>query len=283
MTRFVLLLLAALTTSAALPPILPTPTSKAVSEAVRWQVLDHGLQLGEYLPAVKSAVGDSKITVLKIDPRFYTFRLLESLQFHDARKTAAQWCRQQHLVACVNAGMYQPDGHAVGYLRNGPYHNNAVFNQDNALLVFAPADTLHPALKLIDRGCEADWAQQIVHYGACVQSTRMVDCTRKNTWAPQPRQWSAVLWGMDRDGQALLIFCRSPYSMHDLVNLLLQSPLDLQQAMYLEGGPEASLSVHSGNTGRDLFGSYETGFMENDDVRQAFPLPNVIGVVKKQR
>ena len=51
--------------------------------------------------------------------------------------------------------------------------------------------------------------------------------------------------------------------------------------MYLEGGPEASLSVKSGATVRNLFGSYETGFNENDASKAAFALPNVIGVVRK--
>jgi hypothetical protein len=51
--------------------------------------------------------------------------------------------------------------------------------------------------------------------------------------------------------------------------------------MYLEGGPEASPYLKSGHTERNLFGSYETGFMENDRVREAFPQPNVIGIVQK--
>ena len=90
------------------------------------------------------------------------------------------------------------------------------------------------------------------------------------------------MWGMDADGHALLIFCRSPYTMHDYVNILLQSPLRIRQAMYLEGGPEASLSINSGAVVRNLFGSYETGFTENDASNAAFPLLNVIGIVKKR-
>ena len=246
-----------------------------------WQQLAQGLALGEYTPANKSEIGDSKITILRIDPKFYAFRLLESVRYKDQRRTTAQWCQQEKLIACINAGMYQPDGRNVGYLRNYKSVNNAAFNADNCLLAFNRLDSLRAEIKLIDRGCEASWEQQAQHYQSVSQSVRMIDCQRNNTWAQQPKRWSSTVWGMDKDGQALMIFCRSPYSMHDYANILLQSPLNIQQAMYLEGGPEASLYVKSGRTERDLFGSYETGFTENDNSQAAFGLPNVIGIVRK--
>ena len=258
-----------------------TAGAQTARPEIAWQQLDQGLQLGEYVPALKSEIGDSKITILRVDPKFYAFCLLESVQFKDQRRTAAQWCQQQKLVACINAGMYEPDGRASGYLRNGKYLNNATFNANNSFLAFGRPDGQQPEIKLIDRGCEADWEQQTQRYRACSQSIRMIDCHRNNSWAPKPLKWSSAVWGMDTDGQALLIFCRSPYSMHDYIDILLQSPLHIQQAMYLEGGPEASLYVKSGSTVRDLFGSYETGFTENDDPHAAFALPNVIGIVKK--
>ena len=255
--------------------------AQSAPPAIRWQQLEPGLQLGEYVPTLKSDIGDSKITILRVDPKVYAFRLLESVQFKDQHRTAAQWCQQQKLVACINAGMYKPDGRADGYMRNGKLLNNPTFNANNNLLAFGPTDGQQPEIKLIDRACEADWEQQARRYRACSQSIRMIDCQRQNSWAPQPRRWSSAVWGMDKEGQALLIFCRSPYTMHDYVDILLNSPLNLQQAMYLEGGPEASLYVKSGATARNLFGSYETGFNENDNTKEAFALPNVIGVVKK--
>lgn len=256
-------------------------SGSAGTPTISWQTLAAGLQLGEYYPALKSTIGDSKITILKVSPQRYAFRLLTAAEHHDQRHTAAQWCQQEKLVACINAGMYEPDGRNTGYMRNSGQQLNSVFNADNCLLAFNPTDTLRPALKLIDRGCEADWEQQVQHYQSVSQSIRLIDCQRRNTWSAQPRKWSASVWGIAGDGQALLIFCRSPYPMHDLADILLEAPLNLRQAMYLEGGPEASLYVKGGGTERNLFGSYETGFMENDDVREAFPLPNVIGIVKR--
>ncbi|WP_201979115.1 phosphodiester glycosidase family protein [Hymenobacter rubidus] len=259
----------------------PAPLPRNAPDGLAWQQLAPGLALGEYTPAKKSGIGDSKITVIRIDPKRYTFRLMESARFKNQRRTAAQWCQQEKLIVCINAGMYEPDGRNVGYMRSHKFVNNAVFNADNCLLAFSPIDSLRPEIKLIDRGCAADWEQQAQCYQSVSQSIRMIDCHRRNTWAQQPKKWSSAVWGIDKDGQALMIFCRSPYTMHDYADILLQSPLNIQQAMYLEGGPEASLYVKSGRTERNLVGSYETDFNENDDSREAFALPNVIGIVRK--
>jgi hypothetical protein len=50
--------------------------------------------------------------------------------------------------------------------------------------------------------------------------------------------------------------------------------------MHVEGGPEASLSIHGGGVDLDYFGSYETGFVVDDSNDHAWPIPNVIGVAK---
>jgi len=48
--------------------------------------------------------------------------------------------------------------------------------------------------------------------------------------------------------------------------------------MHVEGGPEASLSIHTGELELDLSGSCETGFNANDLNHTQWPIPNVLGV-----
>lgn len=50
--------------------------------------------------------------------------------------------------------------------------------------------------------------------------------------------------------------------------------------MHVEGGPEASLSIHTGGVDLDLCGSYETGFNENDSNTHQWAIPNVLGVAR---
>jgi hypothetical protein len=66
--------------------------------------------------------------------------------------------------------------------------------------------------------------------------------------------------------------------MCELSRRLLALPLGLVRAMHVEGGPEASLSVHGMGIDLSLSGSYETGFNENDQNQLQWPIPNVLGV-----
>jgi hypothetical protein len=56
--------------------------------------------------------------------------------------------------------------------------------------------------------------------------------------------------------------------------------LDLAGALFLEGGPEASLLV-DGDPPLSRVGSYETGFVENDGNQAFWWLPNVVGVAPR--
>jgi hypothetical protein len=76
----------------------------------------------------------------------------------------------------------------------------------------------------------------------------------------------------------LFIHSRSPWDVHDFIEILQKLPLGITRAMYLEGGPEASLAIASGGVNKMFLGSYETGFNENDSNWRAWALPNVIGV-----
>jgi hypothetical protein len=69
--------------------------------------------------------------------------------------------------------------------------------------------------------------------------------------------------------------------MYELNEELLKANIGLVAAQYLEGGPEAQLYVHAGQTELEMFGSYETGFMQNDQNDQTWPIPNVLGIRPK--
>ena len=58
-------------------------------------------------------------------------------------------------------------------------------------------------------------------------------------------------------------------------------PLGLSAAMHVEGGPEASLSVHAGGIDLDLNGSFETGFNENESQVRQWPIPNVLATPRR--
>jgi len=246
-----------------------------------WKEIDAGLSIGEFDSPQKSWMGDSKITVVRTAPRYYSFRLLSASEFENSRMTAKEWCKQHALISAVNAGMFQSDGiTSVGYMKNFNHLNNPKLNRENAFFVFNPIDFSVPEVQIIDRKCQ-DFDQLWKKYQTIVQSIRMVSCRQTNVWSQQPRKWSVVAIGMARSGDVLFIFTRSPYSVHDFVSILLSLPLAIYSAIYLEGGPEASLYFSVKGVEIDKFGSYETSFNENDENSKAWPIANVIGIIKK--
>lgn len=247
-----------------------------------WKTIDDGLQLAAYQSPKKSILGDNMITILKIDPTQYNFNLFSAKEKGEHTRTASQWAADKKQIAIINAGMYQMD-HAtnLGYMKNYDFANNSRVNKDNTVLAFNRKDTTVPTFQIIDRTCQ-DWEILKEKYHSFSQSIRMVDCNQKNRWSQQNKKWSMVVIGKDIDGNALFIISRSPYTVYDFVNILLQSPLKLYNLMYLEGGPEASFYLDHNGTKEAVIGSYETGFNEYDDNNQFWKIPNVIGISKKE-
>jgi hypothetical protein len=246
-----------------------------------WQQVDHGLELGIFKATQPTVVGDRKIHVVRIDPEKWVFKLLAAADHGGKARTAKQWSTEFGLVAAVNAGMFQMDGLTnVGYMKVGGKVYNSRINDDNTFIAFGPTSPKLPSFQIIDRECQ-NWKSLLAQYENVTQGIRMLDCKQANRWSQQPREWSMVVMGMDKSGKALFIFCRSPYSVHNFIDQLLSLDLDLHNAMYLEGGPEASLYLKTTDCQIDLFGSYETGFFESDANDRAWPIPNVIGIQRK--
>jgi len=251
------------------------------TSASPWETLEPGLELGELQAAHPSTSGDSKIRVLRIDPRLFELRLLNASAPGQGKPlTARDWAHRNGLVAAVNASMYDADHRtSMGMMLTGKHVNNPRLNRDKAVLAFDSRSPGIAPIKLIDRECD-DLDAWKGHYGTLVQSIRMISCKGENVWAASDDPWSVAAIGVDHRGRVLFIHCRSPYTPHDLVENLLSLPLDLAGAMYAEGGPEAQLYIRSGHREIELVGSHGTSLFGSD---RAWPVPNVIGIVRRKK
>jgi Phosphodiester glycosidase len=244
-----------------------------------WRSLAPGLEVSRLPAPTWGAVGDSVVTVVRVDPQRYVFRLLSAeLMGLGRNPTALEWVRQEGVSGVINAAMFRTDQRtALGYMRDGERTNNPRWSADNAIFVSQPRRAGLPEAAILDRVCDPDAARRAEDYRVVVQSIRMLDCEGRNVWSPQPRRWSTACVGTDTAGRVLLIHVRSPYTTHDLIDLLRSLPLDLRRLMYVEGGPEASLVVAvKGEALLSEVGSFETGFHEADDNRVFWPVPNVL-------
>jgi len=257
------------------PPGTPEPRAA-------WRRLEAGLELGEFASPRPSDRGDSIVRALRIDPSRFELRLLNaSADARGGALTARAWCARAGLVAAINASMYQADHRtSVSFMRTASHTNNPRLSKDRAVLGFEPREPGVPAATIIDRECD-DFDTLRTKYGTLVQSIRMISCKGENVWSRQERRWSTAAIGTDALGRILFLHVRSPYSTHDLIDILKSLPLGLTRAMYAEGGPEAQLYVSSGAEEHEWVGSYGTGLNEEDDNRIAWPVPNVVGIARR--
>jgi len=248
----------------------------------QWQILQKGLAFGVFPAPHLSESGDSLVRVLRIDPKYFKFRLLNASAPQQGRSlTAKEWCRRNGLVAAINASMYQKDFKAsVSLMRTKSHVNNPRLSKDMTILAFDRKSAAAPPVKIIDRQCE-DFNVWKKKYGSFVQSIRMISCTGENVWIQQPNKWSTAAIGIDHQSRILFIHVRSPYSTHDLINMLQILPLNISRAMYAEGGPEAQLYIRSGTKELEFVGSYEIDFSQSKSNRFARPVPNVLGISRR--
>ena len=252
----------------------------AAGSATGWKKLADGLELGIFDAPQPAEIGDSKIRILKIDPGRYELKLLNASVSKKGRSLSAkQWCRQNGLVAAINASMFQEDFKtSVSLMRTRTHVNNPRFRKkDMTILAFDRLGTGVPEVKIIDRQCE-DFKIWKYKYGTLVQSIRMISCKGKNVWRQQPQKWSTVAIGIDKTDRVLFIHVGSPYSTHDLINILKELPLDIARAMYTEGGPQAQLYIKTGAHEYEFVGHSEIDFSNNTNPLFSWPIPNVVGI-----
>jgi len=244
-----------------------------------WQKLSEGLELGFFHSPLPSETGDSMIRILRIESARYKLRLFNASASENGRPLSAkEWCRKNGLVAAINASMYQADLKAsVSLMRTKSHINNPRLSKDMAILAFDRHSPDVPRAKIIDRQCE-DFKTWQKKYKTLIQSIRMISCKGKNVWAQQTQKWSTAAIAVDYLGRVLFIHVGSFYSTHDLINILKKLPLDIDRAMYVEGGPQAQLYINIGTHEYEFVGSYKIEIEENMNALFSRPIPNVIGI-----
>jgi hypothetical protein len=249
-------------------------------------MLQDGLHYCEYDAPEKSILNDSKLTLLKIDSRKFQFKLLSSSEHGKRNRTASDWAEEFKMNIVVNAGMFsQSNGRTnKGYMKNYSHYNNSHLNGAyNVMMAMNPKDQSEPAFKLFDLTCHP-WDSIRTKYNSFFQGMRMIDaCGNPLAWDKRPGQaCSMVICATDNEGIIYFVFTRSPYTHQSVIRFLLALPLNIRTTAYLEGGPETSLYINTGDTIITKFGSYVSKTYENDDNDHYWKIPNVIGIKSRE-
>ncbi len=261
-----------------------SPETPVSAEPSAWRNLEKGLELGIFQAPKKSALGDSLIRILRADTNYFSLRLLNATSKDQGKpRSMKNWANENGLVAAINASMYQKNMmSSVSYMKTRQHINSTWVSKDKTILAFDPTDKNLPLVRIIDRDCE-DFDKLRKLYGTLIQSIRMVSCQGENMWRRQTKMWSTAAIGLDHQNRVLFIHVRSPYTTHDLINMLLKLPIGLKQAMYVEGGADAQLYINTGKEKHEFIGSYSSGSREHDENTFSHPVPNVLGLVRLKK
>ena len=253
---------------------------------IRWKNLMSGLQYAEIDAPEKSVVNDSKLSILKIDSRQFDFEFLLASERGQHPRTATEWAEEFGKNVIVNTGMYKYNKAQSnkGYMKNYNHLNNPVKSSYyNAILAMHPKDKQKQPFEIIDITCQ-DWEKVRHEYHSLCQGMRMMSCDgTAMEFSKRPDQsCSMVVAATDTTGNLYFVFTRSPYTHKTMIRFLQGLPLGIRTTVYLEGGPEASFYINTGDTVIAKYGSYVSNTCDNDDNDHFWKIPNVIALKKKE-
>jgi hypothetical protein len=253
---------------------------------IPWHNLADGLLYAEIDAPDKSVVNDSKLTLLKIDKQKFDFEFLTASEHGKKMRTAPDWANEFNQTLIINAGMYSYNKiHSnKGYMKNYNHLNNPKKSgYYNAILAMHPKDTKKAPFDIIDI-TDQDWEKVRHEYHSLCQNMRMIGFDGAGmAFSKRPDQsCSMILAATDVESNLYFIFTRSPYTHQTMIKYLQGLPLNIRTTAYLEGGPEASLYINTGDTIIAKYGSYVSNSCANDDNDHFWEIPNVIALRKKK-
>lgn len=251
----------------------------ALPEAPRWNALEEGLEYAEF--SLQSEAGQqASLTVLRIDPELFDFRLYASAAHKHPALTLGQWADSHDLVAAINASMYLPDGvTSTGYMRQDDYINNKrLVRRFGAFFVAGPRQEGLPRADILTRE-DPQWQELLEQYRLVIQNYRMINDERRILWSPGGPLYAISAVAEDGTGKILFLHCREPLEAYSFAHALLHLPLDVRTVMYVEGGMQAGLVIRSPGLHQELRGRHLADFWVTGNVRAQ--LPNVLGIRRR--
>ena len=178
-------------------------------------IIDEGISYQTFKANQSSIIGDSEITIIKINPDLYDIKLFSSDEYEHSNLTVKEWVEIHELTIAINAGMFQSDHSSnVGYMKQGEYINNPYINHYQSVAAFNPKKTDMPLFKIFDiekvnGALEKDKVRYVINnYESVVQNLRLIKRPRENRWPKQFKIWSEIALGEDSSGNILIIFSR---------------------------------------------------------------------------
>ena len=248
-----------------------------------WTNLTKGMEYREIDAPVKSFIGDSKISILRMKGELFDFNIFSATKYDSLPRDVHTWADTFHLNVAFNAGMYSLSKplSSRAYLKSGDHVNNGTILENfNLMLAMNPRVKQRDEVEILDLTCE-NFTEMNDQFGAYAQGLRMIDCNGSPMyWKKKIQSCSMLIAAEGEDGNFYLIFCRSPYTHNQMIDFMIGMPYKLRNAIYLEGGPETSLLIDVNGHCIEKVGSWVSDTWESDANNHFWRLPNIVGVKK---
>ncbi len=264
----------------------PEPALTLPGRAIVWTSPEKGLDMARLSYSADRDDDFSRrivIRVLRFDTEEFDFRLFSSRWEGQSVPTMREWAASKNLTAAINASMYLKDGQtSTGYMRSGERTNNSrIVSRYGAFFVAGPREEGLPRAAVLDRSVD-DWQNLLPRYDIVVQNFRLMGPDGQQIWPENGPEHAIAAIAEDLNGRILLLHCSDPASVHDFVEALKAHPdLNLNSAMYVEGGSEASLLLSLPEEFHLWNGMSPASYMFSSR-GDAIPLPNILGVTRRQ-
>jgi len=238
-------------------------------EPLPWLEIEPGLEATRFDTRSRLSAAKGDLIVLRVDPTKWDLKVLTTARDGDGvERNVRQWCADFELSVAINAGMFQEDNTThVGFCQIDGEIINRFANNYKSAMAIDPVDPADPSFRIFDLD-EVPLKEVRARYGTVLQNLRLIKRPRQNRWEPGKERWRECALGEDSAGRALLLACKTSWSMAEFNDILLALPLDIQTAQHLEGSATARLWLDH----PDLKGWMESSFAGPS-------LPNVLAVV----
>ena len=224
-------------------PSAPPPTETPVPTPGVWELVAEGIELRKL--RVRAKAGMERLTLVRLDPTAFRFRVV---YFPGLARTIVEWRRPVSLV--VNAGFFTPEYRTIGLLiREGRVHGRPSDADEKFSGLFAVTFDGRTEIRALQEQPyepgEPLW-QAVESYPLLVGPGPTVGFSPE-AFRDTPARRTVV--ARDSDGRILFIVAtEGNISLHELAAFLIESDLDLEAALNLDGGRSTGLWLDAGDT-----------------------------------
>lgn len=244
-----------------------------------WIQKSYSLQYASCNLIRNTNVGDNKLTIIKFHPSNFDVELIEYRK-SNLLQTPEFWVDSFNFNIVVNAGMYDLNDEQKHrfFMQNMGVINNPILNSKaNGIIAFNSIYDTISNFDLFDLSTTS-FVDINKNYQTIIQGFRLIDEAGHPVYWDKNNQFcSMVVIAEDSEGLIYLIFCRSPLTHNQMTENLLSLDLGLKNAIYLEGGSKAAISLKEGDFKMNKMGSYVSNYYPFDTNHMMPVFPNLIG------